>query len=71
MGRAEQARLIMPRKILPGVDAFRHWRERKAYTLDEATRALGLGRRMVAYHEKGDRPIPRGVAPATRALDLV
>ena len=24
-------------------DAFRHWRERKAYTLDEAARALGLG----------------------------
>src|SRR5271167_3206724 len=51
-------------------DAFRHWRERKAYTLDEAARALGLSRRMVAYYEKGDRPIPRVVALATRALDL-
>jgi hypothetical protein len=61
----------MPRKILPGIDAFRHWRERKAYTLDEAARALGLGCRIVAYREKSDRPIPRGVAPATRALDLV
>jgi DNA-binding XRE family transcriptional regulator len=50
-------------------DAFRHWRERKAYTLDEAARALGLSRRMVAYYEKGDRPIPRVVALATRALD--
>jgi hypothetical protein len=29
-------------------DAFRHWRERKAYTLDQAARALGLSRRMVA-----------------------
>jgi transcriptional regulator with XRE-family HTH domain len=38
-------------------DAFRHWRDRKAYTLDEAARALGLSRRMVAYYEKGDRPI--------------
>ncbi len=47
-------------------DAFRHWRERKAYTLDEAARALGLSRRMVAYYEKGDRPIPRIVALATR-----
>jgi hypothetical protein len=28
-------------------DAFRHWRERKAYTLDEAACALGLSRRMV------------------------
>jgi DNA-binding XRE family transcriptional regulator len=51
-------------------DAFRHWRERKAYTLDEAARALGLSRRMVAYYEKGDRPSPRVVALATRALDI-
>ena len=50
--------------------AFRHWRERKAYTLDEAARALGLSRRMVAYYEKGDRPIPRVVSLATRALDM-
>jgi DNA-binding XRE family transcriptional regulator len=50
-------------------DGFRHWRERKAYTLDEAARALGLSRRMVAYYERGDRPIPRVVALATRALD--
>lgn len=43
---------------------------RKAYTLDEAARALGLSRRMVAYYEKGDRPIPRVVALATRALEM-
>jgi len=48
---------------------FRHWRERKAYTLEQAARALGLSRRMVAYYEEGDRPIPRIVALATRALD--
>jgi len=51
-------------------DAFRHWRERKAYTLDQAAHALGLSRRMVAYYEKGDRAIPRVVALATRALDM-
>ena len=49
-------------------DAFRHWRERKAYTLDEAAQALGISRRMVAYYEGGNRPIPRVVALATRAL---
>jgi DNA-binding XRE family transcriptional regulator len=49
--------------------AFRHWRERKAYTLDEAARALGLSRRMVAYYEQGNRPIPRVVALATRGLE--
>jgi DNA-binding XRE family transcriptional regulator len=51
-------------------DAFRRWRERKAYTLEEAAKALGLSRRVLAYYEKGDRPIPRVVALATRALDV-
>jgi DNA-binding transcriptional regulator YiaG len=50
-------------------DAFKHWRERKAYTLDAAAVALGLSRRMVAYYEQGAKPIPRVVALATRALE--
>lgn len=50
-------------------DAFRDWRERKAYTLDAAARALGVSRRMVAYYEQGAKPIPRVVALATRALE--
>lgn len=51
-------------------DAFRHWRQRHAHTLDQAARALGLSRRMVAYYEKGERPIPRVVALATQALEV-
>jgi len=51
-------------------DAFKQWRERKAYTLDTAARALGVSRRMVAYYEQGEKPIPRVVALATRALEL-
>ncbi len=50
--------------------AFKHWRERKAYTLDNAAKALGLSRRMVAYYEQGAKPIPRLVALAARALEL-
>ena len=50
-------------------DAFRNWRERKAYTLDAAAHALGLSRRMVAYYEQGAKPIPKVVALATRALE--
>lgn len=50
-------------------EAFRHWRQRRALTLDAAARALGISRRMVAYYEKGERPIPRVVALATRALE--
>jgi predicted transcriptional regulator len=48
----------------------RHWRERKAYTLDTAAKALGISRRMVAYYEQGNRAIPRVVALATRGLEL-
>jgi len=49
-------------------DAFRSWRKRKAYTLEEAAKALGISRRMVAYYDQGEKPIPRVVALATRAL---
>lgn len=50
-------------------EAFKHWRERKALTLDMAAAALGISRRMVAYYEEGKKPIPRVVALATHALD--
>ncbi len=50
-------------------EAFKRWRERKAYTLDTAACALGLSRRMVVYYEQGTKPIPRVVALATLALD--
>ena len=50
-------------------EAFRRWRERQAYTLDAAATALGVSRRMIAYYEKGERPIPRVVALATRGLE--
>jgi len=50
-------------------DAFRQWRQSRGLTLDRAAKALGLSRRMIAYYEKGERPIPRVVALATRALE--
>ncbi len=50
--------------------AFKHWRERHAFTLDTAAAALGVSRRMVAYYEQGKKPIPRVVALATRGLYL-
>ncbi len=50
-------------------EAFHNWRERKAYTLDQAAAALGISRRMVAYYDQGSKPIPRVVALATLALD--
>jgi DNA-binding XRE family transcriptional regulator len=51
-------------------DAFRSWRQRKAYTLEQAAEALGISRRMVAYYDRGDKPIPRLVALAVQALEL-
>jgi hypothetical protein len=51
-------------------EGFRKWRERNDHTLDTAARALGLSRRMVAYYDQGEKPIPRLVALATKALEL-
>jgi DNA-binding transcriptional regulator YiaG len=50
-------------------EAFRRWRESRAFTLDAAARALGVSRRMLAYYEQGRTPVPRTVALATRGLD--
>jgi DNA-binding XRE family transcriptional regulator len=50
--------------------AFRGWRIRKAYTLEAAAKALGLSRRSVAYYDSGERPIPRTVALAVKALEF-
>ncbi len=46
---------------------FRLWRRRQGYSLDEAAKAPGISRRMVAHCEMGDRPIPRAVTLATKA----
>jgi predicted transcriptional regulator len=48
----------------------RGWRKRQTHTLDTAAKALGLSRRMVAYYDKGEKPIPRTVALATKALEM-
>ncbi|HIJ83434.1 MAG: hypothetical protein HW380_3547 [Magnetococcales bacterium] len=50
-------------------EAFQSWRKKKSLTLDAAAVALGISRRMVAYYDHGDKPIPRVVALATMALD--
>ena len=49
--------------------AFREWRAKHAYTLDDAAHALGISRRMVAYYDQGAKPIPRVVALATLAFE--
>ena len=51
-------------------EEFRGWRKRQTHTLDTAAKALGVSRRMVAYYDKGEKPIPRTVALATRALEI-
>ena len=54
--------------VTMSAQAFRHWRQQKDYTLDDAASALGISRRMAAYYDHGDKPIPRVVALATQAL---
>ena len=61
----EQAGLLMP------TAAFRAWRARHGLTLDQAARALGLSRRLVAYYESGARPVPRTVLLACKGYDAL
>jgi Protein of unknown function (DUF2442) len=49
--------------------AFRRWMERHHLTLDSASAALGLSRRMVAYYLSGEQPIPKTVLLATEGYD--
>jgi hypothetical protein len=54
--------------VTMSAEDFQHWRQQKALTLDDAASALGISRRMAAYYDHGDKPIPRVVALATQAL---
>ena len=57
--------------VTMSAEDFRHWRQQKDFTLDDAAAALGISRRMAAYYDHGDKPIPRVVALATQALTRV
>jgi hypothetical protein len=54
--------------VTMSAEEFRRWRQRKAFTLEAAAAALGISRRMAAYYDRGDKPIPRVVTLATQAL---
>jgi hypothetical protein len=54
--------------VTMSAEDFRHWRQQNDFTLDDAASALGISRRMAAYYDHGDKPIPRVVALATQAL---
>lgn len=41
-----------------------NWMARHGLTLDDAAKALGLSRRMLAYYRSGAKPVPRTVALA-------
>lgn len=45
---------------------FAAWRASLGLSLAQAARALGLSRRMIAYYDTGQRPVPRVVALACR-----
>jgi hypothetical protein len=41
-----------------------NWMARHGLTLDEAARAIGISRRMLAYYRSGKNPVPKTVALA-------
>lgn len=54
---------------LPGVAEFIHWRQRHSFSLKEASEALGLSRRMIAYYFSGEKAVPRHVLLACKGWD--
>jgi len=60
----EQAGNFIPR------EQFHAWRERHRLSLTKAAGVLGLSRRMVAYYESGQAPIPKLVGLACRGWEM-
>jgi hypothetical protein len=40
------------------------WMHQNGLTLDDAARALGISRRMLAYYRSGEKPVPRSIGLA-------
>lgn len=59
----EQTGELMP------TEAFRAWRRRHGLSLTDAAEVLGLSRRMVAYYDSGQRPVPKTVMLATAGYE--
>lgn len=49
--------------------AFRAWRRRHKLSLTRAAEAIGMSRRMVAYYEKGEKPVPQSVLLACQGWE--
>lgn len=59
----------MPAKEgLEGAIALRRWRRASSLTRHAAALELGVSERILAYYEAGERPVPRAVILAVRAL---
>ena len=54
---------------LPGVAEFIQWRQQHAFSLKDASEALGLSRRMIAYYFSGEKAVPRYVLLACKGWD--
>jgi hypothetical protein len=54
---------------LPGVAEFIHWRQRNAFSLKQASDALGVSRRMIAYYFSGEKAVPRYILLACKGWD--
>ncbi|MGN6479396.1 DUF2442 domain-containing protein [Luteibacter sp.] len=47
------------------------WMSRHGMTLDQAAKALGLSRRMLAYYRSGEKPVPRTVGLALLGWETI
>lgn len=55
-------------ELMPTAD-FRAWRERNGLSLGDTAATLGIGRRLAAQYDSGERPVPKTVLLACEAVD--
>ena len=60
--------MMQVREGLEGAVAIRRWRQTSGLARHAAANELGVSERMLAYYESGERPVPRSVILAVRAL---
>jgi hypothetical protein len=47
------------------------WMHKNGLTLDDAARALGISRRMLAYYRSGEKPVPKSIGLAMLGWELL
>ena len=57
-------------RMLANTQVFRAWMKHHKLTNKSAAETLGISARSVVYYKSGERPVPRAIRLACRAIDM-